>query len=319
MPARAIQIRDPLVRETLEAARDLLTHAASLLHALDGRRPAHREEAERLFGQVADLLGNLRARIGLADVDYQGRYFDGEIWRLATGCQLLGGRVREDLLLDDFDGVDAQRVRADCALEQWALLGTHVEEFAWREDTVGQNEHGYPARPSSPLFPLTDALRQAILALARQSDIQSISCPFDDFHLWKGLLHEQVRRSRQTGRSPREALQLTGPDSGIPGVVPFYDDDAGTPFPLGPDPVTELVAPADQWGGEVHIPFEGTHMADLFILPTWRNVWPERMKKPGARLSQLVAAYGERCKYVLTNQSPHGGVLALHGRGAALS
>ena len=47
---------------------------------------------------------------------------------------------------------------------------------------------------------LSDALRDFILAMARREDVHSVSCQFQDAPLWEGLLHEQVKRSRQTGQ-----------------------------------------------------------------------------------------------------------------------
>lgn len=156
--------------------------------------------------------------------------------------------------------------------------------------------------PIAPPFLLTPELRSAILRLAKQPDIRSISCPFDNFHLWEGLLREQVQRSQQSGVPPQEALCLVGPDSGIPGITPprFIDDeDAAETHPPEPDPQTGLLAP-HAWGGEVHIPYEGACGADLFILPQWHNVFPERMFNPGAKLSYLLG--GKRCNYLLTNR-----------------
>lgn len=140
-------------------------------------------------------------------------------------------------------------------------------------------------------FPLTEPLKQAILELAGRAEIRSISCPFDDFELWRGLLTEQVRRSRELGLSPQKALSLIGPDSGIPGV------DNGV-LPFGPDPATGNYAP-DRWGGEVHTPFEGTMGADLFILPKWHRVFPDSLSRPDAKLHWLV---GKPCNFLLTNR-----------------
>lgn len=147
-------------------------------------------------------------------------------------------------------------------------------------------------------FPITDALRQAILELARKPGIRSISCPFDDFALWKGLLQEQVRRSKAMNLSPQEALRLAGPDSGVPGIAlgsPITDDDD---FPSGAG-LTTTAPSLELWGGELHIPFEGASGGDLFILPEWHNAFPERLSRPGARLHWMVM---KPCNYLLTNR-----------------
>lgn len=147
-------------------------------------------------------------------------------------------------------------------------------------------------------FELTDELRQVILELAQQPDIHSISCPFNDFSLWEGLLKEQVKRSIATGRPPQEALCLCGPDSGITGMSKDYSwDEDGCP--AIPDPVTGKFAP-DFFGGEVHIPYEGVSGGDLFIYPEWRNLYPEA----SIRLQKLSAVtHNKPCNYLLTNRN----------------
>ena len=158
----------------------------------------------------------------------------------------------------------------------------------------------------TPPFALTPQLQKGILELATQPDIRSISCPFDEFDLWHGLLMEQVRRAQQSGLPPQEALCLMGPESGIPGItrIPLiYDDGA---LPPEPDPRTGQFAP-HRWGGEIHIPYEGACGGDLFILPKWHNVFPERLAKPPSKLSYLIG--GKKLNYLLTNrelgQLPH--------------
>lgn len=147
-------------------------------------------------------------------------------------------------------------------------------------------------------FQLTDALKQAILQLAAQPDIHSISCPFTDFDLWRGLLGEQVKRSRLMGKPPQEAFYLIGPSCGILGLTDgILGDDEGTLPPI-PDPLTGNYAP-DRWGGDIHIPYEGTVGADLFILPDWHFAFPERLAAPNARMNWMV---GRPCNYILTNR-----------------
>lgn len=151
--------------------------------------------------------------------------------------------------------------------------------------------------PRTP-FPLTDALRQAILELARQPDIRSISCPFDDFALWKALLQEQVRRSKELKLPPQEALYLAGPDSGVPGIAygsPIGDDDDF----LAHADLSATTPSLELWGGEIHIPFEGATGGDLFILPEWHNAFPERLSLPRAKLHWMVT---KPCNYLLTNR-----------------
>lgn len=150
-----------------------------------------------------------------------------------------------------------------------------------------------------PAFVLTDALAHEILNLAAQSDVDSVSCPFDEFELWRGLIAEQVKRAERLGVPPQDAFCLVGPGSGIPGITPIVIEDDGVTYPPDPDPRTGGLAP-DMWGGKVHIPYEGTCGAGLFILPKWHNVFPERLIGADAMLSHLIG--GKRCNYLLTNR-----------------
>ena len=64
--------------------------------------------------------------------------------------------------------------------------------------------------------------------------------------------------------------------------------------------------PYDDWGGMVHIPYEGYCGADLFIKPKWRNTFPAA-DKTGGSLSDIIFyvgedyEYGYSCHYLLTN------------------
>lgn len=86
--------------------------------------------------------------------------------------------------------------------------------------------------------------------LIKRDNVQSVSCPFNNSKVWRLLVAEQVRRANQTGKSPQQAFTLAGPDSGF-----GFD-------------------PAD-WGGDVHIPYEGACMGDLFVVPGWRKLYPD--------------------------------------------
>lgn len=147
-------------------------------------------------------------------------------------------------------------------------------------------------------FLLAEPLKQAILEMAWRAEIRSISCPFDDFDLWKGLLSEQARRSKATGLPPQEALCLIGPDSGVPGIADacFMPDDEEN-FEQADQ--TTAASALELRGGEIHIPFEGTTGADLFILPEWHNAFPDVLSRPGAKLHCMVR---KPCNYLLTNR-----------------
>ena len=69
---------------------------------------------------------------------------------------------------------------------------------------------------------ISDELRELILSIARRDDVSSVSCQFHDFPLWEGLLAEQTKRAQLSGKPPRDAFFLCGPDSGIYGVAKHY-------------------------------------------------------------------------------------------------
>lgn len=110
-----------------------------------------------------------------------------------------------------------------------------------------------------------------ILDLIQRDDVHSVSCPFDDFALWRKLIETQVLRAKATGRPLQQAFGLCGPDSGLPNI------------------------PVDDWGGEVHIPYEGACGADLFILPSWHRFFPEKVRDGG----KLRWAVSKPCHHVL--------------------
>jgi len=97
---------------------------------------------------------------------------------------------------------------------------------------------------------LPDSVIKLIGELIKHDNVQSVSFPYNNSKVWRLLVAEQERRAQQTGKSLQEAFTLAGPDSGF-----------------GFDP--------REWGGEVHIPYEGAFSADLFIAPQWRKFFRE--------------------------------------------
>lgn len=141
-----------------------------------------------------------------------------------------------------------------------------------------------------------DELYDLILAMARRDDVHSVSCQFYEPRLWEGLLTEQVRRARQTGKSPEEAFYLSGPDSGIPGIAKFHPGLEDVPEENWFDGSTL----EEKLGGAIHIPYEGVCGADLFVYPHWRKIVPDRWEKDGAQLDW--ATGGKPCNHLLIEQ-----------------
>lgn len=139
---------------------------------------------------------------------------------------------------------------------------------------------------SSKTEPIPTEVYELILRLSKQPDICSISCPFQDYALWQALIAEQVRRSVELGVAPQKALRLNGPDSGIPGVQTFeHRKDL-------------------EWGGEVHIPYEGATGGDLFIQPNWFGFSPDEARTAPTLSQAVFGDYAldgyKTCKYLLT-------------------
>jgi len=126
-----------------------------------------------------------------------------------------------------------------------------------------------------PQSELPADLFRAITGLIQLDTVRSVSCPFPDFALWRALVTEQVRRAQRSRIEAQKAFTLCGPDSGLPHVS------------------------AEDWGGGVHIPYEGACEADLFILPSWRVFRAELAQQGGSLAHALGVA---QCQYVL---APH--------------
>lgn len=141
-------------------------------------------------------------------------------------------------------------------------------------------------------------LRTLILTLAQRDDVHSVSCQFRDQALWEGLLTEQARRACESGRPPREAFFLCGPDGGIPGIAklhPELDDDYDGTLPRFTGDNLE-----EQMGGDIHIPYEGVTGADLMVYPHWRRLFPSRWEKPGAEMDWVTG--DKPCNYLLVEK-----------------
>lgn len=119
---------------------------------------------------------------------------------------------------------------------------------------------------------LPEPVIKKVLELIRQDNVRSVSCPFDDPELWRELVAEQVRRSKQSQLSPQEAFALFGPDGGL------WD------------------TPVEEWGGYVHIPYEGLCGGDLLLLPEWRKFFA----KDAEESEQLSSAVRKCCYYLLS-------------------
>lgn len=115
-------------------------------------------------------------------------------------------------------------------------------------------------------------LYNMVAQIAAQSDVTSVSCPYGWFAIWRILVKEQVKRSQKLDLPPQEAFELSGPDNG------FGDDRL-----------------AENWGGYVHIPYEGMCDGDIVFLPNWRVF---NVAEAGASGSLIRALRMKRCRYL---------------------
>lgn len=145
----------------------------------------------------------------------------------------------------------------------------------------GQLSQGVPANSGLP-----SELFDLIISLVKRADVRSVSCPLDDYWLWRELVAEQVRRSIVQNVPPMEALRLNGPEKGI-AFVRTYD-----------------CWQACDWGGEIHIPYEGFCGGDLFIPPKFLGIDPELARLAPTLSGAVFGPYNfedeKSCKYCLT-------------------
>ncbi|MBC3881572.1 hypothetical protein H8K35_08265 [Undibacterium sp. LX40W] len=132
---------------------------------------------------------------------------------------------------------------------------------------------------------LPEPLFTTIAQLIQQDDIRSVSCPFTDYPLWRLLVEEQIRRAQKSGLPAKEAFFLSGPDGykmNLTGADTRY-------YPNEPE----------DWGGIVHVPYEGATGADLFIKPDWHNFRKDQAGEDGSLSNAL---FGKPCRYMLSDK-----------------
>lgn len=179
------------------------------------------------------------------------------------------------------------------AMEQ--LRGAEARQLVEVSSTDDDDSSSVEAQPvRRPELP--DELRDIILSMARRSDVHSVSCQFRDERLWQGLLEEQVRRARESGKPPRKAFFLCGPDGGLPGIAKHHHGLEDLP----PEEWFDGSTLEEKMGGDIHIPYEGVCGADLYVYPAWRRINPAAWEKDGAELDWATA--NKPCNHLLIEQ-----------------
>ncbi len=214
------------------------------------------------------------------DADLWRKYVNTEAWRQYPTELMTWVRRAQDALKQCNDYLVQHEIALMRRGQHHLDFSPKVPRFCDREpseETVAQ-------MPASEQLPT--ALFDLIVNLAQKPDVSSVSCPFQDYWLWRELVAEQIRRCEEMGVEPQKALSLNGPDSGIPTVSSYWHR-------------TDL-----EWGGEIHIPYEGTCGGDLFIHPKWFGFAPDNART-APTLSQAVFGNAglagiKTCKYLLT-------------------
>lgn len=116
----------------------------------------------------------------------------------------------------------------------------------------------------------TSNFNKTLVKLIAQDDVQSVSCPFGDVNIWRILVEEQIRRSQKLGLPLQKAFALYGPDEGLNDLP-------------------------EDWGGYLHVPFEGMCDADVVFLPNWRVFHIEKADST-CRLAKAISM--ENCRYL---------------------
>lgn len=116
---------------------------------------------------------------------------------------------------------------------------------------------------------------KVLAAMIAQDDVHSVSCPFGGLTIWRILVTEQIKRAQRLGLPPDEAFTLYGPDTGLNDLP-------------------------ENWGGYVHIPYEGMCDGDIVFLPSWRVFHPEKAGIDGS-LAQTMRMQG--CRYLFVPKS----------------
>lgn len=127
-----------------------------------------------------------------------------------------------------------------------------------------------------------------LVQIISQHDVNSVSCPFGVFAIWRILVEEQVKRSISSGLPAQETFALYGPDRNL-------GDDC---------------CPED-WGGYVHIPYEGMCDADVIFLPNWRVFHIEHSGLSGSLAKTLSMEF---CRYLFVPKARDFGELECASR-----
>lgn len=121
------------------------------------------------------------------------------------------------------------------------------------------------------------ALIQRLVELIEKLEILSVASGKGDMRWWQALCRLQLKRMHDTGKPAQEALQLSASSSGTP------------------------LEPAN-WGGDIHISYEGMHILELTVLAGWRRIDSEAFLETGSLRAGLTRGFppGPECRVLVT-------------------
>lgn len=179
----------------------------------------------------------------------------GALWR--TWSRQLLARVKEL----------QQRLRArpDVLLRKEIALMDAGEHR--RDDLPGIARGGGRPELRTPFLP--PSVSTAIVRLVKALELPAVAADERGFDLWHGLCELQMQRADATGQAPDDALALFASDNGIP------------------------LQPPD-WGGAVHVSWEGMRVATVMVMPEWRTFEPARAGDTGSlQLGLCAGEFGD--------------------------
>lgn len=124
---------------------------------------------------------------------------------------------------------------------------------------------------------MPDALIQRLVELIENLEIRAVASGKGDIRWWQVLYRLQLKRMHDTGKPAQEALQLSASSSGTP------------------------LEPAN-WGGDIHISYEGMQILELTVLPDWRRFDSETFLETGSLRDGLTKGFppGPECRVLVT-------------------
>lgn len=200
-------------------------------------------------------------------------------WIAYRDSQLLHQQAEDDLAL-------VRQYQAQLRQAGEMLLAMEIEKIDKRahpRDYLATRMRRCDSSQSvGAMLTVPEEVIHATAKLVSRNNVRSASCWVQDYWLWRTLVSEQVRRSEAARQPPEAALNLSGPDRGLPD------------FNVG------------DWGGRVHIPYEGACVANLHFKPRWQYLYPHNEvphdNTPCRFFRSKPMIFDETCLYLVADE-----------------